>query len=208
MPPRASWKGHLKLSLVSIPVCLYNAISSASRVSMNQLHKDCNRRLKQQMVCPEHGNVDRAEIDVPAPHEVQQHHDRAARAGAADGFSETSHCATFLEALCFEYRSMEPPMTPPRIAPMEPPYPPEMQAAFDRVMAGKPPLTLFRIVARNPRVLSRLFGGGLLDKGSITLRQDYRVTPPPGDYAMQCVLFDPGPGAGLSVSNMVQVHVD
>lgn len=62
MPPRASWKGQLKLSLVSIPVCLYNAITSSSRVSMNQLHKGCNRRLKQQMVCPEHGNVDRADI--------------------------------------------------------------------------------------------------------------------------------------------------
>lgn len=62
MPPRATWKGQLKLSLVSIPVCVYNATSSASRVSMNQLHKDCNRRLKQQMVCPEHGNVDRSDI--------------------------------------------------------------------------------------------------------------------------------------------------
>lgn len=62
-------------------------------------------------------------------------------------------------------------MTTPRIAPLDPPYPPEMQAGFDRVMAGKPPLLLFRVVARNPRVLSRLFAGGLLDKGSISLRQ-------------------------------------
>ena len=29
---------------------------------MNQLHKGCNRRLKQQMVCTEHGNVERADI--------------------------------------------------------------------------------------------------------------------------------------------------
>jgi alkylhydroperoxidase family enzyme len=62
-------------------------------------------------------------------------------------------------------------MTQPRIAPLDPPYPTEMQAGFDRVMAGKPPLMLFRIVARNPRVLQRLFAGGLLDRGSITLRQ-------------------------------------
>lgn len=62
MPPRASWKGQLKLSLVSVPVCLYNAISSTTRVSMNQLHKDCNRRLKQQMTCPEHGPVERGDI--------------------------------------------------------------------------------------------------------------------------------------------------
>lgn len=58
-----------------------------------------------------------------------------------------------------------------RIAPLDPPYPADMQAAFDRVMAGKPPLTLFRVVARNPRVLSRLFAGGLLDKGSVSMRQ-------------------------------------
>lgn len=62
-------------------------------------------------------------------------------------------------------------MTAPRIAPLDPPYPPDLQAAFDRVMAGAPPLLLFRVVARNPRVLSRLFAGGLLDRGSISLRQ-------------------------------------
>lgn len=62
MPPRASWKGQIKISLVSIPVCLYNAVSSSSRISMNQLHKGCHRRLKQQMLCPEHGAVERGEI--------------------------------------------------------------------------------------------------------------------------------------------------
>ena len=62
MPPRATWKGHLKISLVSFPVRLYNAVSGATRISMNQLHKDCHRRLRQQMVCPEHGAVERDEI--------------------------------------------------------------------------------------------------------------------------------------------------
>ncbi len=41
---------------------LYNAVSSTSRVSLNQLHKNCNLRLRQQMVCPEHGDVGRDEI--------------------------------------------------------------------------------------------------------------------------------------------------
>jgi alkylhydroperoxidase family enzyme len=59
----------------------------------------------------------------------------------------------------------------PRIAPLQPPYPPEVQADFDRIMRGAPPLAIFRTVARNPRVLSRLIAGGLLDPGSITLRQ-------------------------------------
>jgi DNA end-binding protein Ku len=62
MPPRATWTGHLRLSLVSLPIRLYNATTSSGRVSFNQLHKECNRRLKQQMVCPECGAVERADI--------------------------------------------------------------------------------------------------------------------------------------------------
>lgn len=62
MPPRASWTGHLKCSLVSFPVRLYNAVSSSSRISLNQLHRETHRRLKQQMIEPELGPVDRTDI--------------------------------------------------------------------------------------------------------------------------------------------------
>jgi DNA end-binding protein Ku len=62
MAPRASWTGYLRLSLVTIPVRLYNAVSSTNRVSLNQLHKGCSLRLRQQMVCPEHGKVEKEEI--------------------------------------------------------------------------------------------------------------------------------------------------
>lgn len=58
----------------------------------------------------------------------------------------------------------------PRIAPIDPPYPPDVQAEFDKIMHGVPPLLLFRTVARNPRVLQRMMAGGLLDRGSIALR--------------------------------------
>jgi alkylhydroperoxidase family enzyme len=58
----------------------------------------------------------------------------------------------------------------PRIAPAEPPYAAEVQRAFDTVMRGAPPLLLFRTVAQNPRVLQRLMAGGLLDRGSVSLR--------------------------------------
>lgn len=61
-------------------------------------------------------------------------------------------------------------MTEPRIDPSEPPYPPGIQAEFDKIMRGAPPLLLFKTIARNPRVLQRWFAGGLLDKGSISLR--------------------------------------
>lgn len=63
-------------------------------------------------------------------------------------------------------------MTRPRIAPLDPPYDPAVQSAFDAVMPpGVPPLKLFRTVGRNPRVLQRMIAGGLLDRGSIALRQ-------------------------------------
>jgi len=61
-------------------------------------------------------------------------------------------------------------MKTPRIAPVDPPYPPDIQAEFDKLMRGAPPLLLFRTVARNPRVLQRMMAGGLLDRGSVSLR--------------------------------------
>jgi DNA end-binding protein Ku len=48
--PRSSWKGYLKLSLVSCAVALYNATSSAERVSFNTLNRKTGNRLKQQMI--------------------------------------------------------------------------------------------------------------------------------------------------------------
>jgi len=59
-----------------------------------------------------------------------------------------------------------------RIAPLEPPYSPPVQAALDRIMpAGVPPLALFRTLAVNERVFLRVMAGGLLDRGSISLRE-------------------------------------
>lgn len=63
-------------------------------------------------------------------------------------------------------------MSMPRVQPLQPPYAAEVQAAFERVMPpGMPPLKLFRSMAHNPRVLQRMIAGGLLDRGSIELRQ-------------------------------------
>jgi alkylhydroperoxidase family enzyme len=60
----------------------------------------------------------------------------------------------------------------PRIAPAEPPYPAAVAARLDTIMPpGIPPLDLFRILARDERLFSRFMGGGLLDKGQLTLRQ-------------------------------------
>lgn len=63
-------------------------------------------------------------------------------------------------------------MSTARIQPVTPPYSQPLQEAFDVVMPpGMPALNIFRTVGRNPRVLSRMVKGGLLDKGSITLAQ-------------------------------------
>ncbi len=60
----------------------------------------------------------------------------------------------------------------PRIAPLSPPYAPDVQAAFDKIMPpGVDPLVLFRILAINGRVYQRFNAGGLLDRGLLTLRQ-------------------------------------
>jgi alkylhydroperoxidase family enzyme len=61
-------------------------------------------------------------------------------------------------------------MPSPRIPPLDPPFPADLQAEFDKIMRGAPPLLLFRTIARNPRVLQRWFAGSLLDRGSISLR--------------------------------------
>src|SRR3974377_857238 len=45
--PRAYWKGYLRLSLVSCPIALYPAASSAERVSFNRINKKTGHRLKQ-----------------------------------------------------------------------------------------------------------------------------------------------------------------
>ncbi|CAI2932819.1 non-homologous end joining protein Ku [Aminobacter niigataensis] len=62
MAPRASWKGYLKLSLVSCPVRLYPATSSSERISFNQLHKDTHNRINMKPVDPELGLVERTDL--------------------------------------------------------------------------------------------------------------------------------------------------
>ena len=58
-----------------------------------------------------------------------------------------------------------------RIAPLEPPYDPEIQGQFDRIMRGAPPLVLFRVVAGNARAWEKFRAGSLLDKGPLSLRE-------------------------------------
>jgi DNA end-binding protein Ku len=62
MAPRSSWKGYLRLSLVSCPVRLYPATSAADRISFNQLHKETHNRINMKPVDPELGLVERSDL--------------------------------------------------------------------------------------------------------------------------------------------------
>jgi alkylhydroperoxidase family enzyme len=59
----------------------------------------------------------------------------------------------------------------PRIAPLSPPYAPDIQEQFDRVMRGAPPLLLFRAMAGYARAWEKFRGGSLLDRGPLALRE-------------------------------------
>ena len=56
-PPRAYWKGSLKLSLVSCPIALYPASTAAEKTRFHMINKETGNRLKQQMVDTETGDV-------------------------------------------------------------------------------------------------------------------------------------------------------
>jgi len=60
--PRATWKGFIKLSLVSVPVKGYTATSSAETLSLNQLHDKCHSRIQYKKTCPIHGEIANEEI--------------------------------------------------------------------------------------------------------------------------------------------------
>jgi len=63
MPGHVAWKGHLRLSLVSVPVRAYTATRSGGNpISLNQLHSECHNRIRYKKTCPEHGEVPASEI--------------------------------------------------------------------------------------------------------------------------------------------------
>lgn len=59
---RAYWKGHLRLSLVSIPVEIFNAVESKAEISFRQIHRPSGRRINYEKTVPGIGKVDNADI--------------------------------------------------------------------------------------------------------------------------------------------------
>ena len=63
MPPRPTWKGYLKVSLVNIPVKVYPATESSATISFNQLHAECQSRINYKKWCAKcNREVTQAEI--------------------------------------------------------------------------------------------------------------------------------------------------
>ena len=62
MAPRAFWTGHLRLSLVNIPVKLYPATSAERRIEFHQIHKPTGKRVRYQKVVPGVGPVENETI--------------------------------------------------------------------------------------------------------------------------------------------------
>lgn len=73
MPPRSSFKGFLRLSLVSVPVKGYAATESGAEIGLNQLHRDCHQRIRYRKVCPEHGEITQDQIVSGFEHEKDRY---------------------------------------------------------------------------------------------------------------------------------------
>jgi DNA end-binding protein Ku len=73
MAPRSSWKGYLKLSLVSCPVRIYPATSTSERITFNQLHKTTHNRINMKPVDPELGLVERSDLVKGYEYEDKQY---------------------------------------------------------------------------------------------------------------------------------------
>jgi DNA end-binding protein Ku len=96
-PSRTSWKGFLKLSLISVPVKAFTANDTSGEVHLNQLHKECNSRVKYVKVCPAHGELKTEAIVsgyehakdqyvVVDPEELDKLRTKTDRAVSIDGF--------------------------------------------------------------------------------------------------------------------------
>ena len=62
MAARPTWQGHLKLSLVTCPVALYTATSSASHVAFHLINPDTNNRIRMVPTDPDTGPVERSDL--------------------------------------------------------------------------------------------------------------------------------------------------
>jgi DNA end-binding protein Ku len=71
MAARATWKGFLKISLVNIPVKVFPATESSGTISFNQLHAECQTRIRQKRWC-EHCNREVPNSEIVKGYEFEK----------------------------------------------------------------------------------------------------------------------------------------
>src|SRR6266576_4271365 len=54
---RSIWKGHIRFSLVTIPIRIYNAVDTEEAIRFNQLHKDDNGAVDYEKKCKKCGKA-------------------------------------------------------------------------------------------------------------------------------------------------------
>lgn len=97
MAPRSSWKGFIKLSLVSVPVKAFTANDTSAEIHLNQLDKDTNSRIRYKRVNAENQEVRNEDIVsgyeyakdqyvIIDPQEVSKLRTESDRSIAIDGF--------------------------------------------------------------------------------------------------------------------------
>jgi DNA end-binding protein Ku len=57
MAPRPNWKGYLKLALVTCPVAMFTAATTAERISFHTLNRETGNRVRRQYIDAETGDV-------------------------------------------------------------------------------------------------------------------------------------------------------
>ena len=62
MAPRPYWTGHFRLSLVSFAIRIYPAFNAAQQIAFHQIDKKSGQRVRQQLIVPDKGPVDRSDI--------------------------------------------------------------------------------------------------------------------------------------------------
>lgn len=108
---RAYWKGHLRLSLVSLPVEIYSAVETQSEVHFNEIHRPSGRRVGRQRFVEGVGKVE--SHDIAKGVEVEPEHyvlfDQAEIDSAKPESSKTIDLIQFIDQKEIDYRYFERP---------------------------------------------------------------------------------------------------
>ena len=71
MAARPTWKGYIKVSLVTIPVRVYPATESSATISFNQLHNVCQTKIQQKKWCPK-CEIELTQADIVKGYEFEK----------------------------------------------------------------------------------------------------------------------------------------